>query len=70
MHVQLPIGLRILALCIGALIVAGTAAPDAESVPNLPPDIVTGLVVQAATPGPAWWKVTNGSSTVWILGTP
>ena len=28
------------------------------------------LVVQARTPGPAWWRVTNGASEVWIIGVP
>jgi uncharacterized protein YbaP (TraB family) len=31
-------------------------------------NIVEELVVQAKTPGPAWWKVSDGDTTVWILG--
>ena len=32
--------------------------------------MVDELVVRARAPGPAWWRVSNGSSTVWILGVP
>jgi hypothetical protein len=32
--------------------------------------IVSDLVVVAPTGGPAWWKVSKGDSTVWILGLP
>ena len=28
------------------------------------------LIVRAYALGPAWWKVSNGDSTVWILGAP
>jgi hypothetical protein len=58
----------ILALAACAAIFAGgaRAAPspaDADTV-------VEELVVTAATPSPAWWRVSNGESTVWILGAP
>jgi hypothetical protein len=32
--------------------------------------VLSELVVQARSPGPAWWRVTKGESTVWILGIP
>jgi len=32
--------------------------------------IVQELIVTAPNGGPAWWSVTKGGSTVWILGTP
>ncbi len=32
--------------------------------------LVDELVVRARLPGPAWWKVTYGASTVWVLGVP
>ena len=32
------------------------------------PDLVEALVVNARTPGPAWWSVTNGNTKVWVLG--
>ena len=63
----------ILALAAGLVLVA---APDArtQTVPALPEDpgaaVVEELVVQAKEPGPAWWVVTDGDSTVYILGMP
>ena len=27
-------------------------------------------MVRAATPGPAWWKVSDADSTIWVLGLP
>ncbi len=32
--------------------------------------VVQELIVTAPSGGPAWWSVTKGGSTVWILGTP
>ena len=32
--------------------------------------IVEGLVIQAVQPGPAWWRVSDGDSIVYILGAP
>ena len=63
----------ILALAAGLVLVV---APDArtQTVPALPEDpgaaVVEELVVQAKEPGPAWWVVTDGDSTVYILGMP
>ena len=33
------------------------------------PALVDALVVNARTPGPAWWSVTKGEVRVWVLGT-
>ena len=61
----------ILALAAGLVLLA---APDArtQTAPGLPEDpggaVVEELVVQAKEPGPAWWVVTDGDSTVYILG--
>lgn len=66
------------AMLLGSAASNGAAQPLSDP-PNLVlqpaptdqiPDLVAQLVVQALTPGPAWWKVTKGGSTVWILGTP
>ncbi|MDB5439346.1 MAG: hypothetical protein JWM33_1773, partial [Caulobacteraceae bacterium] len=46
------------------------AAPAAPPPPAAVPDLVSPLVVVAATPGPPWWKVTRGEAVLWILGTP
>ena len=46
----------------------------AQVAPGLPEDpgaaVVEELVVQAKEPGPAWWVVRDGDSTVYILGMP
>lgn len=34
------------------------------------PPVVSELVVTARLPGPAWWRVTRGASTVYVLGLP
>jgi hypothetical protein len=59
---------RLAALTIVSLVVSTTApaqtARDPEST------VVGELVVTATLPGPAWWSVTRGESTVWILSAP
>lgn len=59
------VGLRAL-LAISALFLAGAAAspPDPEGT------VVADLVVRAPSGGPAWWKVSSPTSTVWVVGTP
>jgi uncharacterized protein YbaP (TraB family) len=49
----------------------GPAAAE-TSPPARDPEAVLAdeLLVRARVPGPAWWKVSNGESTVWILGAP
>src|SRR5689334_5508613 len=58
---------------------AALALPAAAQVPLTParpdprdPDavIVEELVVVARDKGPAWWTVSNGASTVYVLGVP
>jgi uncharacterized protein YbaP (TraB family) len=47
---------------------AGVAPPAA---PNDPDSVlVEELVVVAPDSGPAWWRVSNGTSTVYVLGAP
>lgn len=49
------------------------AAPDpAASGALVDPDavLVDELVVTARDPGPAWWRVSDGDSTVYVLGVP
>ena len=43
---------------------AGAQGGDPETT------VVQELVVTATRPGPAWWTVTRGDSTVWVLGIP
>jgi hypothetical protein len=42
----------------------------AQSLRDPEASVVQELIVTAPTGGPAWWSVTKGASTVWILGTP
>src|SRR5580704_9239493 len=39
-----------------------------QSLPDPEANIVEELVVTARHPAPAWWRVENGASTVYILG--
>lgn len=59
--------------------VLALSAPAAAQVPLTPaPDVladpdatlVEELVVTARLPGPAWWRVSDGDSTVYVLGAP
>lgn len=66
-------GLAILAVMGALASSAGAQAPftPARSDPTDPDAvIVEELVVTARLPGPAWWTVTNGQSTVYVLGAP
>lgn len=53
---------------VAAALVLGS--PAMAQAPLEDPDgaIVEELVVQAKSPGPAWWKVSDADTTVWILG--
>jgi uncharacterized protein YbaP (TraB family) len=57
-----------------AQVVLTPASPAASQAPGslVDPDavLVEELVVTARDPGPAWWRVSNGSSTVYVLGVP
>ncbi|MDB5439696.1 MAG: hypothetical protein JWM33_2123 [Caulobacteraceae bacterium] len=55
---------------LAATAAVSIGAAPAESPPAAVPDLVSPLVVVAATPGPPWWKVTRGEAVLWILGTP
>jgi hypothetical protein len=63
----------ILTLAAGLALLAAPVART-QTVPALPEDpgaaVVEELVVQAKEPGPAWWVVKDGDSTVYILGMP
>jgi hypothetical protein len=54
----------ILALAAPALAQAPPGPADPEGV------VVSELVVRAKEPGPPWWRVSNGTSTVYILAVP
>lgn len=52
-------------------VLAGPAAAQAPA-PLADPEgtLVEELVVNARLPGPAWWRVSDGDTTIYILGTP
>jgi uncharacterized protein YbaP (TraB family) len=54
------------ALAVGVLL-AGPAGGQAR-LEDPEANIVAELVVQAKEPGPAWWRIEDGDTTVWILG--
>ncbi|MDB5438028.1 MAG: GumN family protein [Caulobacteraceae bacterium] len=56
------------ALAAGCLLTGSAAAQDLPF--DQPDDLVSALVVKARTPGPAWWKVSDADTTIWILGSP
>jgi len=60
-------GLRVLVLA-GALVVAGAAVASPTADPEA--TVVEALVSPTHSPGPAWWRVSNASSTVYVLGIP
>jgi hypothetical protein len=63
-----------LALALGLALAFAPFAARAQGVVALPEDpgaaVVEELIVQAKEPGPAWWVVSDGDSTVYILGMP
>lgn len=59
---------RTIALAAAAILACGGAAPGPVDDPEA--TLVEELVVRAAAPGPAWWRVKDGDSIVYILGAP
>jgi uncharacterized protein YbaP (TraB family) len=56
-------------MAAAATVLALTATPAAGQVVADPEaNLVEELVVQALEPGPAWWRVKDGDTTVYILG--
>ena len=56
-----------LAAVLSAPTSAMTSSPSAS---ETDPPVVEELIVTARLAGPAWWKVTRGDSTVYIMGLP
>lgn len=53
-----------MALCLAPTLSRADELIDPEAV------LLDELIVEARLPGPAWWKVTDGDSTVYVLGAP
>jgi hypothetical protein len=45
-------------------------APVALNPVDSQANLVEELIVNARLPGPAWWKVTDADTTVYVLGVP
>lgn len=54
----------VMALCLAPALGRADELIDPEAV------LLDELIVEARLPGPAWWKVTDGDSTVYVLGAP
>src|SRR6185369_9693454 len=73
-----PLALALALTMVSSPLVAQVAAPKVTAAPPpLPPAVndpdsvlVEELVVVARDRGPAWWAVSNGTSTVYVLGAP
>lgn len=46
------------------------ASAHAQTIDDPEANVVEALVVSAKQPGPAWWRVSDGDTTIYILGTP
>ena len=58
---------------LAGLLVAAAASPSLAQTPAAAPaeeTVVEALVIRGKLPGPAWWRVTKGDSTVFVLGLP
>lgn len=53
-----------------ALVIGALAAPLPASAQATSDTVVADLVVVAPASGPAWWKVSKGDASVWIIGLP
>jgi hypothetical protein len=53
-----------------SLALVALGVPVAAQTPDPEATIVQELVVTARAGGPAWWRVSSGSSTVYVLGVP
>ena len=56
---------------IGLTLALGVAAgAQAQQIDDPQANVVEALVVSARLPGPAWWRVSDGDTTIYVLGTP
>lgn len=59
-----------LAIAASAPSVAQPAPPAVPPVEDVEAQVLEDLVVTARLPGPAWWRVSDGDTTVYVLGVP
>lgn len=68
-----PIRFAAAGLALSSLLLAGSALAQAPiELTRVDPNanLVEELVVNARLPGPAWWKVSDADTTVYVLGVP
>ncbi|HEX3700605.1 MAG TPA: TraB/GumN family protein [Phenylobacterium sp.] len=71
MSVRHRLGLAAAVVALGAPALAQVPIAPARPDPNDPDAVIVAeLVVTARDKGPAWWTVSNGEATVYVLGVP
>ena len=55
---------------VAAVAAGALAMPLSGSAQAIDDTVVRELVIVAPGQGPAWWKVSRGDASVWILGLP
>jgi len=53
---------------LGAAVVGSSA--HAQAIDDPQANVVEALVVSAKLPGPAWWRVSDGDTTIYVMGVP
>lgn len=53
-----------------ALALAAATGAQAQVIDDPQANVVEALVVSAKLPGPAWWRVSDADTTIYVLGTP
>jgi hypothetical protein len=63
------VGMRRLLLCgLAMLALAAPASVLAQVIDDPEANVVDELVVNASLPGPAWWRITDEDTTIYLLG--
>ncbi|ADG12104.1 TraB/GumN family protein [Caulobacter segnis] len=55
-------------LALSAAVMGSSA--NAQAIDDPQANVVEALVVSAKLPGPAWWRVSDGDTTIYVLGVP
>ncbi|MFT4252021.1 MAG: TraB/GumN family protein [Caulobacter sp.] len=61
---------RLIPALAGLAALAASPAARAQAIDDPEANVVEALIVNAQLPGPAWWKVSDGDTTVYVLGIP